>query len=186
MTCSTVYFCISGRVLIVAESRVVWIGEESTRYAAGAKIKILQTRNVLIFAVAAYVYFFPFSSTLLPILAICFQFYVYAWLASDVYFTEWYFQGKSHSVRILPNQCKHCAVKSEPRTGLLHAIQIWAKFVQIYFACTWLKRAPLSTHKSSSTLRDKIEQRRERVQRLQYVISENLPLTPNFERSYSF
>ena len=186
VTSSTVYFCISGRVLIVAESRVVWIGEESTRYAAGAKIKTLQTRNVLIFAVAAYVYFFPFSSTLLPILAICFQFYVYAWLASDVYFTEWYFQGKSHSVRILPNQCKHCAVKSEPRTGLLHAIQIWAKFVQIYFACTWLKRAPLSTHKSSSTLRDKIEQRRERVQRLQYVISENLPLTPNFERSYSF
>ena len=78
MTSSTVYFCISGRVLIVAESRVVWIGEESTRYAAGAKIKILQNRNVLIFAVAAYVYFFPFSSTLLPILAVCFQSYVYA------------------------------------------------------------------------------------------------------------
>ena len=44
VTSSTVYFCISGRVLIVAESRVVWIGEESTRYAAGAKIKSLQTR----------------------------------------------------------------------------------------------------------------------------------------------
>ena len=97
MTCSTVYFCISGRVLIVAESRVVWIGEESTRYAAGAKIKTLQTRNVLIFAVAAYVYFFPFSSILPPILAICFQFYVYPWLATTatldhgegyVYFTE--------------------------------------------------------------------------------------------------
>ena len=28
VTCSTVYFCISGRVLSVAESRVVWIGEE--------------------------------------------------------------------------------------------------------------------------------------------------------------
>ena len=82
MTSSTVYFCISGRVLIVAESRVVWIGEESTRYAAGAKIKTLRDRNVLIFAVAAYVYFFPFSSTLLPILAICFQFYVYPWLAT--------------------------------------------------------------------------------------------------------
>ena len=82
VTSSTVYFCISGRVLIVAESRVVWIGEESTRYAAGAKIKTLQTRNVLIFAVAAYVYFFPFSSILPPILAICFQFYVYPWLAT--------------------------------------------------------------------------------------------------------
>ena len=37
MTCSTVYFCISGCVLIVEESRVVLIGEESIRYAAGAK-----------------------------------------------------------------------------------------------------------------------------------------------------
>ena len=80
VTFSTVYFCISGRVLIVAESRVVWIGEESTRYAAGAKIKSLQTR--FDFALAAYVYFFPFSSILPPILAICFQFYVYPWLAT--------------------------------------------------------------------------------------------------------
>ena len=83
MTCSTVYLSISGRVLIVAESRVVWIGEESFRYAAGAKIKTLQTRNVLIFAVAAYVYFFPFSSILPPILAICFQFYVVFTLGSQ-------------------------------------------------------------------------------------------------------
>ena len=167
VTFSTVYFCISGRVLIVAESRVVWIGEESTRYAAGAKIKSLQTR--FDFRASSVRVFFPIFFDSSPYFSHLFSVLCLPLVGNHgdgrprrrvminqyVYFTEWYFQGKRHSVRILPNQCKHCAVKSEPRTGLLLAIQIWAKFVQIYFACTWLKRAPLSTHKSSSTLRDK-------------------------------